>query len=60
MCVSLPISLLAAFVAIMRKQWLRWYLQNASGLVARRCGYRRPKYNGLNISETGDASKSEE
>ena len=38
---SLLSSLLAAFVVILVKQWLEWYLRNASGSMTDRCRVRQ-------------------
>ena len=40
-------SLLAAFVAMLGKQWLSRYLRNSGGSVIERCGDRQRKFNGL-------------
>ena len=40
-------SLLAAFIAMLGKQWLNRYLRHTGGLVIERCGDRRRKCNGL-------------
>jgi len=47
MYASLLISLLAAFVAMLGKQWLNRYLRNAGGSVIERCGDRQRKCDGL-------------
>lgn len=47
MYASLLISLLAAFVAILGKQWLNRYLRHAGGSVIERCGDRQRKCDGL-------------
>ena len=47
MYASLLISLLAAFVAMLGKQWLNRYLRNAGGSMADRCGDRQRKCEGL-------------
>ena len=47
MYASLLISLLAAFVAMLGKQWLNRYLRNAGGLTIERCGDRQRKCDGL-------------
>ena len=47
MYASLLISLLAAFVAILGKQWLNPYLWHAGGPTIERCGGRQRKRNGL-------------
>jgi hypothetical protein len=44
---SLIISLLAAFVAMLGKQWLNRYLRDAGTSVAERCGDRERKRNGI-------------
>jgi hypothetical protein len=44
---SLLISLLAAFVAMLGKQWLNRYLRHAGGSVIDRCGDRQRKFDGL-------------
>ena len=48
MYASLLISLLAAFVAMLGKQWLNRYLRNAGGSMIERCGDRQRKCDGLN------------
>ena len=40
-------SLLAAFVAMLGKQWLNRYLRNSGGSVIERCGDRQRKCDGL-------------
>jgi hypothetical protein len=40
-------SLLAAFVAMLGKQWLNRYLRHAGGSVAERCGDRQRKFDGM-------------
>ena len=40
-------SLLAAFVAMLGKQWLNRYLRHAGGSVIERCGDRQRKSDGL-------------
>ena len=40
-------SLLAAFVAMLGKQWLSRYLRHAGGSMAERCGDRQRKFDGL-------------
>ena len=40
-------SLLAAFVAMLGKQWLNRYLRHAGGSVVERCGDRQHKFDGL-------------
>ena len=47
MYTSLMISLLAAFVAMLGKQWLNRYLRHAGGSIIERCGDRQLKYDGL-------------
>jgi hypothetical protein len=47
MYASLLISLLAAFIAMLGKQWLNRYLRNAGGSMIERCGDRQRKCNGL-------------
>ena len=47
MYASLLISLLAAFIAMLGKQWLNRYLRNAGGSMIERCGDRQLKYDGL-------------
>ena len=47
MYASLLISLLAAFVAMLGKQWLNRYLRNAGGSVIERCGDRQRKCDGI-------------
>ena len=44
---SLLISLLAAFVAMLGKQWLNRYLRNSGGSMIERCGDRQRKRDGL-------------
>jgi len=44
---SLLMSLLAAFVAMLGKQWLSRYLRHAGGSMAERCGDRQRKFDGL-------------
>ena len=44
---SLLISLLAAFIAVLGKQWLSRYLRHAGGSMAERCGDRQRKIDGL-------------
>ena len=44
---SLLISLLAAFVAMLGKQWLNRYLRDTGGSNAERCGDRQRKRNGI-------------
>jgi hypothetical protein len=47
MYASLLISLLAAFIAMLGKQWLNRYLRNAGGSMIERCGDRQRKFDGL-------------
>jgi len=47
MYASLMISVLAAFVAMLGKQWLNRYLRNSGGSMIERCGDRQRKFNGL-------------
>ena len=47
MYTSLMISLLAAFVAMLGKQWLNRYLRNSGGSMIERCGDRQRKCDGL-------------
>jgi len=47
MYASLLISLLAAFVAMLGKQWLNRYLRNSGGSIIERCGDRQRKCDGL-------------
>ena len=47
MYASLLISLLAAFTAMLGKQWLNRYLRNAGGSTIERCGDRQRKCDGL-------------
>ena len=47
MYASLLISLLAAFIAMLGKQWLNRYLRNSGGSVIERCGGRQRKCDGL-------------
>ena len=44
---SLSISLLAAFLAMLGKQWLNRYARRHGGSAAERCGDRQRKLNGL-------------
>ena len=44
---SLLISLLAAFIAMLGKQWLNRYLQNTGGSMVERCRDRQRKCDGL-------------
>ena len=47
MYASLLMSLLAAFIAMLGKQWLNRYLRNSGGSVIERCGDRQRKCDGL-------------
>ena len=47
MYASLIISLLAAFVAMLGKQWLNRYLGKSGGSMIERCRDRQHKFNGL-------------
>ena len=47
MYASLLMSLLAAFIAMLGKQWLNRYLRHAGGSMIERCGDRQRKYAGL-------------
>jgi len=47
MYASLLISLLAAFIAMLGKQWLNRYLRHAGGSTIERCGDRQRKCDGL-------------
>jgi len=47
MYTSLLISLLAAFIAMLGKQWLNRYLRHAGGSTIERCGDRQRKCDGL-------------
>jgi len=47
MYASLLISLLAAFIAMLGKQWLNRYLSNSGGSTIERCGDRQRKCDGL-------------
>ena len=47
MYASLLISLLAAFIAMLGKQWLNRYLRNSGGSMIERCGDRQRKCDGL-------------
>jgi len=47
MYASLIISMLAAFVAMLGKQWLNRYLRNSGGSMIERCGDRQRKCDGL-------------
>ena len=47
MYASLLLSLLAAFVAMLGKQWLNRYLRDTGGSIAERCGDRQRKRNGI-------------
>ena len=44
---SLLMSLLAAFIAMLGKQWLNRYLRHSGGSTVGRCGDRQRKSNGL-------------
>jgi hypothetical protein len=44
---SLLMSLLAAFVAMLGKQWVNRYLRHAGGSMVERCGDRQRKLDGL-------------
>ncbi|KAF9653352.1 hypothetical protein BDM02DRAFT_1902019 [Thelephora ganbajun] len=44
---SLLMSLLAAFVAMLGKQWLNRYMRNSGGSMIDRCGDRQRKFDGL-------------
>jgi len=44
---SLLMSLLAAFVAMLGKQWLNRYRRHAGGSMVERCGDRQRKFDGL-------------
>ena len=44
---SLLISLLAAFIAMLGKQWLNRYLRHSGGSMVERCGDRQIKCDGL-------------
>ena len=44
---SLLISLLAAFIAMLGKQWLNRYLRHSGGSTIDRCGDRQRKHDGL-------------
>jgi len=48
MYASLLISLLAAFIAMLGKQWLNRYLRNVGGSMIERSGDRQRKCDGLN------------
>ena len=45
--VSLLMSLLAAFVAMLGKQWLNRYMRHTGGSMVERCGDRQRKFDGL-------------
>ena len=45
--VGFLMSLLAAFVAMLGKQWLNRYLRHTGGSVIERCGDRQRKFDGL-------------
>lgn len=47
MYASLLISLLAAFIAMLGKQWLNRYMRNVGGSVIERCGDRQRKRDAL-------------
>ena len=47
MYASLLVSLLAAFVAVLGKQWLNRYLRNSGGSIIERCGDRQRRCDGL-------------
>jgi len=47
MYASLMISMLAALVAMLGKQWLNRYLRNSGGSMIERCGDRQRKCDGL-------------
>ena len=47
MYASLLVSLLAAFIAMLGKQWLNRYLRNTGGSTIERCGDRQRKLEGL-------------
>ena len=47
MYASLLVSLLAAFIAMLGKQWLNRYLRNTGGSMVERCGDRQRKLEGL-------------
>ena len=47
MYASLLISLLAAFTAMLGKQWLNRYMRNEGGSTIERCGDRQRKFDGL-------------
>jgi hypothetical protein len=47
MYASLLISLLAAFVAMLGRQWLNRYMRNTGGSMMERCGDRQRKCDGL-------------
>lgn len=44
---SLVITLLAAFIAMLGKQWLNRYLRDVGGSISERCGDRQRKRNGI-------------
>ena len=44
---SLSMSLLAAFVAMLGKQWLNRFLRHTGGSMVERCGDRQCKFDGL-------------
>ena len=47
LCASLLMSLVAAFIAMLGKQWLNRYLRHTGGSMAERCGDRQRKFDGL-------------
>jgi hypothetical protein len=47
MYASLLMSLLAAFVAMLGKQWLNRYLRHTGRSMIERCGDRQRKFDGL-------------
>ena len=47
MYASLFISLLAAFIAMLGRQWLNRYLRHSGGSMIERCGDRQRKWDGL-------------
>ena len=47
MYASLFISLFAAFIAVLGKQWLNRYLRNTGGSIEERCQDRQRKFEGL-------------
>ena len=40
-------SLLAAFIAMLGKQWLNRYIRHTGGLMVKRCGDHQYKFDGL-------------